>query len=164
MNETVTLILVWLSGVVLGAIFFGGLWWTVSRGVSSKRPALLFLGSQLLRTGIALVGFYFVSDGHWERLLLCLLGFVMVRWVVTLSLRSGQARLPRNTVEINRHSGMDRRNPDCREANNLRHPWSLGSGDPCRNDGDPLNSTALRLPRPSGESQTRPAQENQTCN
>ena len=25
--------------------------------------------------------------------------------------------------------------PDCREANNLCHPWSLGSGDPCRNNG-----------------------------
>gem|GEM_PF-4549202 len=33
-----------------------------------------------------------------------------------------------------RHSGMDRRNPDCRDATNPYHPWSLGSGDPCRND------------------------------
>ncbi len=48
-----------------------------------------------------------------------------------------------NAVEISRHSGMDRRNPDCRDADNLCHPWSLGSGDPCRNDGENLNSTAL---------------------
>ena len=38
-------------------------------------------------------------------------------------------------IKLNRHSGMDRRDPDCRDANNLRHPWSLGSGGPCRNDG-----------------------------
>jgi hypothetical protein len=32
---------------------------------------------------IALAGFYFVSGGHWERLLLCLVGFVIARLVVT---------------------------------------------------------------------------------
>ena len=68
---------------MLGAIFFGGLWWTVRKGVSSERPALWFLGSLLLRMSIALTGFYFVSGGHWERLLVCLLGFVIARLVVT---------------------------------------------------------------------------------
>jgi len=38
---------------------------------------------------------------------------------------------------------MDRRNPDCRDANNLCHPWSLGSGDPCRNDEFFLNLMAV---------------------
>ena len=83
MNETLTLVLAWVAGVVLGAIFFGGLWWTVRKGVSSKQPALWFFGSLLLRMSIVLAGFYFVSGGHWERLLLCLLGFVMARLVVT---------------------------------------------------------------------------------
>ena len=40
-----------------------------------------------------------------------------------------------NTVELSRHSGMDRRNPDCRDATNPRHPWSLGSGDPNAGNG-----------------------------
>ena len=60
MNETLTLVLALVAGVVLGAMFFGGLWWTVRKGVSSKQPALWFLGSLLLRMGIALAGFYFV--------------------------------------------------------------------------------------------------------
>jgi len=30
-----------------------------------------------------LAGLYVVSGGHWDRLLLCLLGFVMARLVVT---------------------------------------------------------------------------------
>ena len=50
MNETLSLVLALVTGVLLGAIFFGGLWWTVRKGVSSKRPALWFLGSLLLRT------------------------------------------------------------------------------------------------------------------
>ena len=49
-----------------------------------------------------------------------------------------------NAIKLTRHSGMDRRNPDCRDANNLCHPWSLGSGDPCRNDELFLNLIAAR--------------------
>jgi len=69
-------------------MFFGGLWWTVRKGVLSQQPALWFFGSFLLRISIALAGFYFVSGGHWDRLLLCLLGFVMARLAVTWLTRS----------------------------------------------------------------------------
>ena len=88
MYETLTLLLACVAGGMLGAIFFGGLWWTVRKGVSSKQPVFWFCGSLLLRMSIALVGFYFVGRGHWERLLLCLLGFVMARLVVTWLTRS----------------------------------------------------------------------------
>jgi F1F0 ATPase subunit 2 len=83
MNETVILVLAGSAGVLLGVFFFGGLWWTVRRGLLSKRPASLFLGSLLLRTSIILAGFYAVSGGHWDRLLACLLGFVIARFLVT---------------------------------------------------------------------------------
>jgi F1F0 ATPase subunit 2 len=83
MNEFLTLSLALVAGLLLGGIFFGGLWWTVRKGVLSKQPALWFLGSLLLRTVIILAGFYSVSGGHWERLLACLLGFVMARFIVT---------------------------------------------------------------------------------
>ena len=83
MNEMLTLALAWVTGGVLGTIFFGGLWWTVRKGVSSKQPVLWFFGSLLLRMSIALAGFYFVSGGHWDRLLACLLGFVIARFIVT---------------------------------------------------------------------------------
>jgi F1F0 ATPase subunit 2 len=83
MNEALTLVLAWVAGGVLGAMFFGGLWWTVQKGISSNWSALWFFGSLLLRMSIALAGFYFVSGGHWERLLACLLGFVIARFIVT---------------------------------------------------------------------------------
>jgi F1F0 ATPase subunit 2 len=83
MNEMLTLLLAWMAGVLLGAMFFGGLWWTVRKGLASKRPAAWFLGSMLLRMGLAVAGFYFVAGGHWQRLLLCLLGFAMARLMVT---------------------------------------------------------------------------------
>jgi F1F0 ATPase subunit 2 len=81
-TETLTLVLAGIAGGALGAIFFGGLWWTVRQGIRSRQPALWFLGSLLLRTGIVLAGFYFAADRHWERLLVCLLGFVMARLAV----------------------------------------------------------------------------------
>ncbi len=81
MNETLTLVLALVTGVLLGAMFFGGLWWTVRKGVSSKQPALWFFCSLLLRTSIALAGFYFIARGHWERLLMCLLGFYIARLI-----------------------------------------------------------------------------------
>ena len=82
MNETLILILSWIAGLVLGAIFFGGLWWTVRKGISSPWPATWFLGSLLLRTAIALAGFYFVARNHWQSLVACLVGFVIARAVV----------------------------------------------------------------------------------
>ena len=82
MNEILTWALALLAGGGLGAIFFGGLWWTVQNGVSSKHPALWFFCSLFLRMSIALAGFYFIARGHWERLLLCLLGFVIARLLV----------------------------------------------------------------------------------
>ena len=83
MTEVLSLVLATVAGVLLGVIFFGGLWWTVRKGSSSQQPALWFFCSLLLRTSTALVGFYLVACGHWERLLVCLLGFVMARHIVT---------------------------------------------------------------------------------
>ena len=82
MNETLMLAVAGVTGLVLGAIFFGGLWWTVSKGVLSPRPALWFLGSTVLRMSIVLAGFYFIGRGHWDRMLACLLGFVIARFLV----------------------------------------------------------------------------------
>ncbi len=92
MNETLTLALAWLVGGLLGAVFFGGLWWTVRKSVSSQQPALWIFGSLLVRMSLALTGFYFVAGSHWERMLVCLLGFVMARSVVKWLTRPSRAK------------------------------------------------------------------------
>jgi len=69
------------AGLLLGAFFFSGLWWTVNRGISSQRPALWFFGSMLARMSVTLAGFYFVGQENWKRWLTCLLGFVLARLV-----------------------------------------------------------------------------------
>jgi F1F0 ATPase subunit 2 len=82
MNETLMLALAWAFGAVLGVVFFGGLWWTIRKSLCSKRPALWIFGSLLLRISIVAAGFYLFAGRHWERLLLCLLGFIAARFGV----------------------------------------------------------------------------------
>ena len=84
MNETVALALALVAGLMLGAIFFGGLWWTIGKGVASDRPALWFFGSLLSRMCIVLAGFFLIARTHrWQSLVSCLVGFIVARLIVT---------------------------------------------------------------------------------
>ena len=103
MNETLTLVLAWMAGGLLGTIFFGGLWWTVRQGLSSPQPALWFLGSMLLRMGITLVGFYFVGRRDWERLVACFLGFLVARLIV-MWLTRPKEKIRSRTIEEASHA------------------------------------------------------------
>jgi F1F0 ATPase subunit 2 len=91
MNNFFLLALALVAGLLLGAIFFGGLWWTVRKGIFSKSPAPWFLGSMLLRMSVVLAGFYFVGRGDWQRLVTCLIGFIIARFIVM--------RLTRTSIE-----------------------------------------------------------------
>ena len=103
MNETLTLVVAGLAGVVLGAFFFGGLWWTVRKGIGSNQAALWFACSLLLRTGITLLGFYLVGRGNWKRLVGGLLGFVIARFIV-MRLTRTRIEHPRSTVKEAGHA------------------------------------------------------------
>lgn len=83
MSELLFVSLAVLAGLALGLFFFGGLWWTVQRGVVARYPAMLFTGSMILRLAVAAGGFWLVSAGDWQRLVACLAGFLVARWLVT---------------------------------------------------------------------------------
>lgn len=73
------LFIAFLVGIGTGIVYFGGLWWTVRQLPFVRQPALLMLGSFFVRTGISLTAFYLASGGHWERILVSLLGFIVMR-------------------------------------------------------------------------------------
>jgi len=75
MNDAIALTISAVTGIFLAAFFFGGLWWTVKKTVTSKNPMLWFFGSLALRTCVVLGGFYAVSLWRFERLAACLAGF-----------------------------------------------------------------------------------------
>lgn len=82
MNDMLTMILVFIAGLLLGTLFFGGLWLTVKKAVGSTKPALLILGSFVCRIAIVLIAFYFIGAGNWQRLLILLSGFIVARLLV----------------------------------------------------------------------------------
>ena len=95
MSEFMLLAPPFAAGLLLGALFFGGLWWTVIKGVRSQRPALWFFGSLMLRLSITLEGFYLVARENWQHWLLCLLGFVLARLAVGRLTRAPDDRMMR---------------------------------------------------------------------
>ena len=94
MNELISLLSPFAAGALLGLLFFGGLWLTVTKGMSSPHPALWFFISMLLRTGVVLTGFYFVTAGQLERLLACLAGFIVSRLIISHLLKASGKELP----------------------------------------------------------------------
>ena len=82
MNETTGILAAALAGMLLGVFFFGGLWWTIRKTLSSRLPALWFSGSFLARTAVTLVGFWFVTQGDWRRMAGCIAGFLGARLFV----------------------------------------------------------------------------------
>ncbi|MBW2036981.1 MAG: ATP synthase subunit I [Deltaproteobacteria bacterium] len=93
MGKVFPLILSLAAGIGLGFFYFGGLWLTVRRLPEVQRPTLLSLCSFIGRLGLTMVGFYFVMDGHWERLMICLLGFLAIRNLLVRWLGPGQDSL-----------------------------------------------------------------------
>ena len=82
MSETTDVLAAALAGMLLGVFFFGGLWWTVRRALTSRQAALWFSGSFLARTAITLIGFYFAARGDWRRMAGCIAGFLGARLLV----------------------------------------------------------------------------------
>ena len=70
------------AGIVLGAVFFGGLWWTVSRALTAAVPAAWFGLSALLRMAIVLTGLYCFARLGLPSLIACLCGMLAARGAV----------------------------------------------------------------------------------
>ena len=82
MNDIFFLLITMIASLILGIIFFGGLWWTIHKGLESKYPAAWFILSFIIRTSIVLVGFYFILDSQWERIVAAVLGFLIARLLI----------------------------------------------------------------------------------
>lgn len=83
MSEILFMILALIAGMALGFFFFFGLWFTVKKAVNSKIPAVWFFMSLFFRLGVVLIGFYYISLGGWQRLIICVVGFIIARLLVT---------------------------------------------------------------------------------
>ncbi|MEP7703766.1 ATP synthase subunit I [Paraglaciecola sp. 25GB23A] len=82
-TDIFALFLALLAGVILGCAFFYSLWFTVQKGLQSNNPAFWFLGGVLLRMSSALLVFYWMSNNNMWRLIVCLIGFILGRLLIT---------------------------------------------------------------------------------
>lgn len=71
------------AGVMLGVLFYGGLWITVRRLMVTRHPMAVTLGSLLLRMAVVLAGLLLVARGRWQNVLAALVGFAIGRVVVS---------------------------------------------------------------------------------
>ena len=82
------------AGLALGAFYFISLWQSVQRLPVADSPARMMLVSFVVRMGVVMAGFYLVMGGaHWERLAAAMLGFIIMRKILTYNLG------PQNAVE-----------------------------------------------------------------
>ncbi|MHB9053960.1 MAG: N-ATPase subunit AtpR [Thermoleophilia bacterium] len=83
MNAVDYIFLPAVAGISLGTLYFGGLWLTLGRIMTTRNPALFILGSYLGRLSASFLGFYLVARaGQWQGLLVCLAFFILVRTVM----------------------------------------------------------------------------------
>lgn len=94
------MIIALISGLILGIIFFGGLWLTVKKTLGRTYAGLWIAGSSFVRIGITLTGFYFVSQGDLTRLLICVATFIATRFlIVRLTLKYDEKQLTASTKQ-----------------------------------------------------------------
>lgn len=74
-----TLVPSFLWGLILGTIYFGGLWFSIRFLLYLERGALWMSISFLTRNLIVVAGFYWVMNGQWQILIASLTGFLLIR-------------------------------------------------------------------------------------
>ena len=78
------------SGVLIGAIYCAMLWLSLQHMRVARWPVVWLLATALPRLGIPVAAFYWVMDGHWQRLVVSLAGFLAARFVIQQRLTLGR--------------------------------------------------------------------------
>ncbi len=87
-----SIFLLLLAGMLLGIVFYGGLWLTVRSLSSTRHPVWLTLCSFWMRMLAVLAGFLFLVKGSWQHAFICLAGFAIGRLAVSKYLATPETR------------------------------------------------------------------------
>lgn len=101
-----SLVGVFAVGMVLGIVYFAILWQTVHRLPVASSPVRLLMTSLLIRVGIVLPAFYLIMAGRWERIVVALGGFVVVREILIRFWGKGEPHSLRKGA-VHGHSGPE---------------------------------------------------------
>jgi len=78
-----TMVIAFITGILLGFVFFGGLYFSVKRMADMKHPAVFMLASLIVRMAILLVGLYLIRGDSFYNIPLALLGIILARTYLT---------------------------------------------------------------------------------
>ena len=92
MNAFSQLFVWFATGLVLGACYFGGLWWTVRRLPTARQPWMLYASSVVMRMALLLCCLAFIMQFGVVPLFVCLGGLLVMRTALTHQLRPVTAR------------------------------------------------------------------------
>jgi F1F0 ATPase subunit 2 len=76
------LIIAFFAGLALGVFFSLNLWSSVKKMTDIQTPWHILFMNFVLRMGVVTAGFYIVMNGHWERMMAALAGFVLMREIL----------------------------------------------------------------------------------
>ncbi len=80
-------------GILMGIIFFGGLYLTVQKLNEVRHPGLLMIISFILRMATILAGFFYVSKDGYKHILYALLGAISVRFIMIFVVNKPKERV-----------------------------------------------------------------------
>lgn len=95
MNNILLLLVALAGGMVVSLVYFGGLKVTIDHIVTARNPALLMIGSYLLRTVFAILAFYIIMNGELIRLIACIIGFILGRFLLIRLLGPQKPKVPK---------------------------------------------------------------------
>lgn len=93
------------AGVLAGAAYFGGLWWTVRRIAGVRRPALLLVGSYMGRLAFLGAVLYGVLRTGIVHLLLAVVGILLGRWLLVRRLGGANPEVSLDEPAVDRPEG-----------------------------------------------------------
>ncbi|MBD3270915.1 MAG: hypothetical protein GF384_00070 [Elusimicrobia bacterium] len=82
-NNALSMLLLFFTGIMLGVLYFGGLWLTIQLVASGGNRMRIAAVSYVLRlTVVGLCLFFILKTGLWLLIIPCLIGFVTSRMIM----------------------------------------------------------------------------------
>lgn len=86
------MVIAFFGGIVLGFIFFGGLYLSVERLSQTRYPALMMLGSTVLRMAVLLGGVLLLMGQEWKQAAAALVGIILAKFFMIFFVKQRPVR------------------------------------------------------------------------
>ncbi|UJF16455.1 ATP synthase subunit I [Jeotgalibaca sp. MA1X17-3] len=86
------MIVSFLIGLLIGILYFGGLYYTTQKFNHVKSPGLFMILSFIFRMGILLTGLYYLAQAGFKNILLGFLAIMIVRMIMVSKIKKDPSK------------------------------------------------------------------------